>query len=117
MNGEGGPRQAAHTITIDTPSLDQDDLNLGYRLGYGAGYKQVSPTAGMPETTNCKLSSGCTGPCPSGDVTPNSKPSAATRRRGAAGMNAVSARHCVRHAQATRNWAKYRSPDFPGGGR
>ena len=39
MNGEGGPRQAAHTITIDTPSLDQDDLNLGYRLGYGAGYE------------------------------------------------------------------------------
>ena len=25
VKGEGGPRQAAHTITIDTPSLDQYD--------------------------------------------------------------------------------------------
>ena len=39
LNGEGGPQEAAHTITIDDSSLDAHDLRLGYQLGYDADYK------------------------------------------------------------------------------
>jgi hypothetical protein len=37
LNGEGGPQEAAHTITIDDSSLDAHDLKLAYQLGYDAG--------------------------------------------------------------------------------
>ena len=117
MSGEGGPRQAAHTITIDTPSLDQDDLSLGYRLGYGAGYEtgfahgwnardnELQAFFGLYRSLSERRRHAELEAIRS-DTTP---------RRCRDECRQCSA--CVRHAQATRNWAKYRSPDFPGGGR